>query len=48
MDAARMFHKLMKRLGHDRYYVQGGDWGGLIAKAMAQIYDRYVVRILKL
>jgi microsomal epoxide hydrolase len=43
VDAGRMFHKLMKRLGHDRYYVQGGDWGGLIAKAIAQIYERHVI-----
>ncbi|XP_061405672.1 LOW QUALITY PROTEIN: epoxide hydrolase 1 [Lethenteron reissneri] len=33
--AARLFCKLMERLGHDKYYVQGGDWGSLIGTNMA-------------
>lgn len=28
---AATFATLMARLGYDRYFVQGGDWGGLIA-----------------
>jgi len=40
MDQVEMgliFAKLMKRLGYDKYIVQGGDWGGVIAKAVAGI-----------
>lgn len=33
-----IFDRLMKRLGHDRYYVQGGDWGSLIGSNMATLY----------
>lgn len=33
---------LMRRLGHERYYVQGGDWGSQIASAMAAMYPRHV------
>ncbi|KAJ8877463.1 hypothetical protein PR048_021918 [Dryococelus australis] len=29
---------LMDRLGHDRFYVQGGDWGSFIASTMAAMY----------
>jgi microsomal epoxide hydrolase len=42
-DAARIFYKLMKRLGHERYYVQGGDWGSAIGQTMAQLYDSNVI-----
>lgn len=35
--AARIFHKLMKRLGFRKYYAQGGDWGCLITTNMAQL-----------
>lgn len=37
MAAARIFHKLMERLGFTEYYVQGGDWGSLITSNMAQM-----------
>ena len=37
-----IFDRLMKRLGHDRYYVQGGDWSSLIGSNMATLYpSRY-------
>lgn len=29
---------LMKELGYKKYYVQGGDWGGLIAQFMAALF----------
>ncbi|XP_035680094.1 epoxide hydrolase 1-like [Branchiostoma floridae] len=32
---AQMFLKLMERLGFERFYVQGGDWGALITRIMA-------------
>ncbi|KAF5901420.1 epoxide hydrolase 1-like, partial [Clarias magur] len=35
--AARIFHKLMERLGFSQYYLQGGDWGALITSNMAQM-----------
>ncbi|XP_048452689.1 epoxide hydrolase 1 [Rhincodon typus] len=40
--AARVFCKLMQRLGFDRFYVQGGDWGSLIATNMAQMKPQNV------
>ncbi|XP_059501084.1 epoxide hydrolase 1-like isoform X2 [Stegostoma tigrinum] len=40
--AARVFCKLMRRLGFDRFYVQGGDWGSLIATNMAQMKPQNV------
>lgn len=35
---ARIFKKLMTRLGFARFFVQGGDWGGSTAQAMALMY----------
>ncbi|XP_036437136.1 epoxide hydrolase 1 [Colossoma macropomum] len=40
--AARVFHKLMKRLGFSQFYVQGGDWGWLITTNMAQLEPKTV------
>lgn len=40
--AAHIFNKLMKRLGFNKYYVQGGDWGWLITTNMAQLEPKYV------
>ncbi|KAI4882112.1 hypothetical protein NFI96_010744, partial [Prochilodus magdalenae] len=40
--AARVFHKLMKRLGFSQYYLQGGDWGWLITTNMAQLEPKIV------
>jgi pimeloyl-ACP methyl ester carboxylesterase len=33
---ARAWDELMKRLGHDRYVAQGGDWGAVITEAMGR------------
>ncbi|CAL8394788.1 unnamed protein product [Gadus morhua 'NCC'] len=35
--AARVFNKLMSRLGFQQYYAHGGDWGGLVTTNMAQL-----------
>lgn len=35
IHAARVFNKLMTRLGYDKFYYQGGDWGAIIGKAVA-------------
>ncbi|NXF04739.1 HYEP hydrolase, partial [Smithornis capensis] len=40
--AARIFHKLMNRLGFKEYYLQGGDWGSLITTNMAQMLPQSV------
>ncbi|CAH1396964.1 unnamed protein product [Nezara viridula] len=32
---AVLFNELMSRLGHDKYYVHGGDWGSVIGNNMA-------------
>ncbi|XP_039594160.1 epoxide hydrolase 1 [Polypterus senegalus] len=37
IQAARIFHKLMERLGFKEFYTQGGDWGSLITTNMAQM-----------
>ncbi|KAF2818407.1 alpha/beta-hydrolase [Ophiobolus disseminans] len=35
---AETCHKLMLALGYDQYVSQGGDWGFVITRAMAQLY----------
>lgn len=40
---AVVLKNLMKRLGFEKYYVQGGDWGGVIAAIMAAIYPEIVL-----
>ncbi|XP_026175141.1 epoxide hydrolase 1 [Mastacembelus armatus] len=40
--AARVFHKLMKRLGFHQFYAHGGDWGWLITTNMAQLDPKSV------
>uniref|UniRef100_A0A3P9A0G0 Epoxide hydrolase n=1 Tax=Esox lucius TaxID=8010 RepID=A0A3P9A0G0_ESOLU len=42
LAAARVFHKLMERLGFSEYYLQGGDWGSLITTNMAQMKPQCV------
>ncbi len=32
---ARQWNVLMQRLGYDRYYAQGGDWGAMVTTAIA-------------
>jgi len=41
-DCARVFDKLMLRLGYKKYFVQGGDWGSLIVQNMALMYPSHV------
>ena len=38
----QVFVKLMQRLGHEEFYIQGGDWGSVIATAMAQMMPQLV------
>ncbi|XP_007526635.2 epoxide hydrolase 1 isoform X1 [Erinaceus europaeus] len=39
---ARIFYKLMLRLGFQEFYVQGGDWGALVCTNMAQLVPSHV------
>ncbi|KAM5238850.1 epoxide hydrolase 1 [Ctenodactylus gundi] len=39
---ARIFYKLMLRLGFQEFYIQGGDWGSLICTNMAQMVPSHV------
>ena len=38
--AARVFAKLMDRLGYQSYYLQGGDWGSAITSSLAIMNPR--------
>ncbi len=40
MQCARIFQKLMTRLGHDNFYTQAGDWGSAITTDMAILYPK--------
>ncbi|XP_073904955.1 epoxide hydrolase 1 isoform X2 [Castor canadensis] len=39
---ARIFYKLMLRLGFQKFYIQGGDWGSLVCTNMAQLVPGHV------
>jgi len=43
VEAAQIFLNLMKRLGHEQFYVQGGDWGSLIGSNIAALYPKNAV-----
>lgn len=45
LETAQIFLKLMKRLGHEKFFVQGGDWGSLIVTDMATLYPDNVLGI---
>ncbi|KAF4516751.1 hypothetical protein B566_EDAN004590 [Ephemera danica] len=40
---AVMFRHLMKRLGHEKFYVQGGDWGAIIVANIATLFPDEVL-----
>jgi epoxide hydrolase len=42
--AAEAFHTLMTEvLGHERYGIQGGDWGAIVGSRLAQLHPEAVV-----
>ncbi|XP_077990387.1 epoxide hydrolase 1-like [Glandiceps talaboti] len=41
--AARVFDKLMTRLGHHKYYYQGGDFGGFVGVGVSLIQPSHVL-----
>ncbi|CAI6345807.1 unnamed protein product [Macrosiphum euphorbiae] len=38
----QMFVKLMGRLGHEKFYIQGGDWGAVITEAISKLFPHRV------
>lgn len=45
--AARIFVKLMKRLGHEKFITHGGDWGSAISLAISTIYpEKYFLYVV--
>ncbi|KAF9962124.1 hypothetical protein BGZ72_010050 [Mortierella alpina] len=42
---AKTFHELMLHLGYDHYVVQGGDWGSMIARAIAVLYPEHCLAV---
>ncbi|XP_045762916.1 uncharacterized protein LOC123865744 [Maniola jurtina] len=40
---AVIFKNLMARLGHDKFYIQGGDWGSIIGSAISTLYPNNVL-----
>ena len=42
MQTARSLVKLMARLGHDKFYCQGGDWGAVITNFLSTLYPQHV------
>lgn len=42
---AVIFNTLMKRLGITKYYVQGGDWGSVVADQLASFYPETLLGI---
>ncbi|KAL0117446.1 hypothetical protein PUN28_010347 [Cardiocondyla obscurior] len=46
LSAAHMsvvLKNLMLRLGYDKYYVQGGDWGATVIQTMSCLYPQHVL-----
>ncbi|CAF9921119.1 hypothetical protein IMSHALPRED_005087 [Imshaugia aleurites] len=40
---AETCHKLMLKLGYDKYVTQGGDWGCMITRIMGLLYPQHVM-----
>ncbi|XP_059061283.1 juvenile hormone epoxide hydrolase-like [Achroia grisella] len=43
IEIAVVLRNLMRRLGHDQFYIQGGDWGGIICSNMATLFPKEVL-----
>ena len=43
LHTARIFKDLMERLGFQKFYCQGGDWGSLITSALTTLYPENVL-----
>ena len=42
---AVIMKKLMLRLGHEKFYIQGGDFGSVVSRMLARLFPEYVIRI---
>ena len=42
---AEVLHKVMQRLGYDKYVAQGGNWGSLMVRSIALQYPEHVKAI---
>ena len=40
---ARIFKKLMNRLGHDKFMYHGGDWGAITGRSLARTFPESVI-----
>ena len=40
VEMTQLMKNLMLRLGFDKFYVQGGDWGAVIAANMGSMYPQ--------
>ncbi|CAI4227273.1 unnamed protein product [Auanema sp. JU1783] len=38
VECARVFYKLMDKLGFKKFYLQGGDWGSVVTSNLARMY----------
>lgn len=45
VEMGQIFIKLMQRLGHNKFYAQGGDWGAIIVTNMAATNPQNVMGI---
>lgn len=43
VNIAVVFKNLMKRIGYDKFYIQGGDWGAIIVQYMATLFPEHVL-----
>lgn len=42
---AVIFKNLMSRLGHDKFLVQGGDWGAIIASHLSTLFPENIIAV---
>jgi juvenile hormone epoxide hydrolase len=45
VQVAVVFKNFMNKLGFEKYYIQGGDWGAIIVQHMATLYPRQVLGV---
>ncbi|EFA00566.1 Juvenile hormone epoxide hydrolase 1-like Protein [Tribolium castaneum] len=45
IEMSVVFKNFMKRIGFDKYYIQGGDWGALIVQNMATLFPEHVLGV---
>lgn len=41
--AANIFKILMNRLGHQKFYAHGSDWGGITATVLATMFPQHTI-----